>query len=118
MSRIKEWLGSDSSFEDADTSDPWFVRHEQIMDVALVLASASANEREKMQMNEMTHPRCFNSRKEYDSWRESARMCGEYCTICHDCTPAYAHEMQLQGRCDKTIFWGFVPKKRLDDSKA
>ena len=93
MSRIKEWLGSDGSFEDADTSDPWFVRHEQ------------------------THPRCFNSRKEYDSWRESARMCGESCSICHDCTPAYAHEMQLQGRCDRTIFWGFVPKKRLDDSR-
>ena len=42
MSRIKEWLGSDGSFEDADTSDPWFVRHEQIMDVALVLASVAA----------------------------------------------------------------------------
>ena len=42
MSRIKEWLGSDSSFEDADTSGPWFVRHEQIMDVALVLASVAA----------------------------------------------------------------------------
>ena len=27
---------------DADTSDPWFVRHEQIMDVALVLASVAA----------------------------------------------------------------------------
>lgn len=26
----------------ADTSDPWFVRHEQIMDVALVLASVAA----------------------------------------------------------------------------
>ena len=100
MSRIKEWLGSDSSFEDADTQ-----------------GVAAATEREKMQMNEMTHPRCFNSRKEYDSWRESARMCGEYCTICHDCTTAYAHEMQLQGRCDRTIFWGFVPKKRLDDSR-
>ena len=90
MSRIKEWLGSDGSFEDADTS---------------------------VQMNEMTHPRCFNSRKEYDSWRESARMCGESCSICDDCTPAYMHEMQLQGRCDRTIFWGFVPKKRLDDSR-
>ena len=93
MSRIKEWLGSDSSFEDADTQ-----------------GVAAATE-------EMTHPRCFNSQKEYDSWLESARMCGEYCTICHDCTPAYAHEMQLQGRCDRTIFWGFVPKKRLDDSR-
>ena len=60
----------------------------------------------------MTHPRCFNSRKEYDSWRESARKCGESCSICDDCTPAYMHEMQLQGRCDRTIFWGFVPKKK------
>lgn len=64
-----------------------------------------------MQINEMTHPRCFDSRKEYDSWRESARMCGEPCNICHDCTHAYRYEMQLQGRCDRTIFWGFVPKK-------
>ena len=100
MSRIKEWLGSDSSFEDADNQ-----------------GVAAATEREKMQMNEMTHPRCFNSRKEYDSWRESARMCGESCSICDDCTPAYMHEMQLQDRCDRTIFWGFVPKKRLDDSR-
>lgn len=64
-----------------------------------------------MQINDMTYPRCFDSRKEYDSWRESARMCGESCNICHDCTSAYRYEMQLQGRCDRTIFWGFVPKK-------
>ena len=94
--------------------------HKKIMQAHLVnilkrtsdKAEAAATEREKMQMNEMTHPRCFNSRKEYDSWRESARMCGESCSICDDCTPAYAHEMQLQGRCDRTIFWGFVPKKK------
>ena len=24
---------------------------------------------------------------------------------------AQRYEMQLQGRCDRTIFWGFVPKK-------
>ena len=47
MSRIKEWLGSDSSFEDADTSGPWFVRHEQIMDVALVLASVAAKQNQR-----------------------------------------------------------------------
>ena len=47
MSRIKEWLGSDGSFEDADTSDPWFVRHEQIMDVALVLASVAAKQNQR-----------------------------------------------------------------------
>ena len=47
MSRIKEWLGSDGSFEDADTSDPWFVRHEQIMDVALVLASVAAQQNQR-----------------------------------------------------------------------
>ena len=91
MSRIKEWLGSDGSFEDADTSDPWFVRHEQISEGAHTDQSKSKNFQQTNQgkINEMTHPRCFNSRKEYDSWRESARMCGEYCTICHDCTPAY-----------------------------
>ena len=50
MSRIKEWLGSDSSFEDADTSDPWFVRHEQIMDVALVLASVAAKQNQRTGM--------------------------------------------------------------------
>ena len=57
MIRIKEWLGSDSSFEDADTSDPWFVRHEQISEGAHTDQSQSKNFQQTNQgkINEAKH---------------------------------------------------------------
>lgn len=58
------------------------------------------------------YPKCFESREEWEGWKQSARTCGESCNICHDCTYAYQHEMTLQGRCDRKTFWGYIAKPR------
>ena len=58
------------------------------------------------------YPKCFESLKEWDGWKHSARLCGEPRNICHDCTHAYRYEMERVGRCDRTVLWGFTPKQR------
>jgi hypothetical protein len=45
-------------------------------------------------------PPCFNSKKQFDAWRELARMSRPHSGICTDCTPEYKFEMQKQGRCE------------------
>ena len=58
------------------------------------------------------YPKCFDSREEWEGWKQSARTCGEPCNICHDCTHAYRYEMEQVGRCDRKAWWGFDPKQR------
>ena len=62
------------------------------------------------------YPKCYESRKQWDEWKQSARACLESCNICHDCTDAYRHEMQLQERCDRKTWWGFAAKTRRGEA--
>ena len=64
-------------------------------------------------------PRCFNSRRQYDLWMESARIVkpagSSYCT---DCSLEYQRLMIAQGRCahPATMFCidsdGFIEGRR------
>jgi hypothetical protein len=47
-----------------------------------------------------TFPPCFQSLKQYEVWRELARMSRPHSGICTDCTPEHKFEMERQGKCD------------------
>ena len=51
-------------------------------------------------LDQKTYPLCFSSKKQYDVWRDLARMSRPHSGICTDCTPEYKFEMQKQGRCE------------------
>ena len=58
------------------------------------------------------YPKCFESIEQWQEWKKSAAVCKQSCNICNDCTYAYRHEMQLQERCDRKAFWGYIAKPR------
>jgi hypothetical protein len=54
--------------------------------------------------NSTPTPLCFQSREQFDSWREFARIAKDKCSICEDCNPAYKQKMKEVNRC-KQAFW-------------
>lgn len=53
-----------------------------------------------------TYPPCFQSYKQYDVWKDLARMSRPHSGFCTDCTPEHKFEMESQNRClyPKVIF--------------
>ena len=50
-----------------------------------------------------TFPDCFESRAQYKSWREAAKISTNgvlYAGVCTDCTPEYQAKMKAEFRCE------------------
>jgi hypothetical protein len=54
--------------------------------------------------NNTSTPLCFQSKEQFENWKEFARIAKDKCSICEDCTPAYRHKMKEVNRC-KQAFW-------------
>jgi len=64
-----------------------------------------------MSVQGVDYPACFDSREQYDEWKVSARICGQSCSICDDCTYLYRHQMLRQGRCNSANdLWVYVKR--------
>lgn len=53
----------------------------------------------------MTFPKCFESQQQFDAWKDADYKIYQStrCTptpVCTDCTPTYAAQMRLEGRCE------------------
>ena len=52
-----------------------------------------------MTMQSNWYPICFESSAVYKSWVEARNYAHEIASVCDDCNPDYAEEMQKQKRC-------------------
>lgn len=53
----------------------------------------------------MEYPACFESEEQFSDWSAAAKQVyhykhGRMTPYCTDCTPAYAAQMQREGRCE------------------
>jgi hypothetical protein len=60
--------------------------------------------------NSAPTPLCFQSREQFDNWKEFARIAKDTASICEDCTLEYKHKMKEVNRC-KQAFWTLPENK-------
>ena len=63
-------------------------------------------------------PKCFDSRLQFKTWVEQARVCSPLppFSVCTDCTPEYKLKMMHEGRCENPHI-DFVERTTKIDTK-
>lgn len=62
----------------------------------------------------MGFPACFHSQKQFDEWKDCARLSRESVSICSDCNIEYETKMKTLGNCQKTK-WSKIAFKSKEE---